>query len=154
MIFYTIHMICEAHPVMFDLFLVLQAPSKVRSAMQNAPQHKPIQPSAISKKRNTGSRTVAQAVHEASALGVTSFEDFIQSREANKTHDEAQHVSRHATVWSGGGYHDTRNQLGNTRTSRATKSMDNPWSCLAFVWQAQSSRVVPFHVFQNPNGPW
>ena len=36
MIFYTIHMICDAHPVMFDLFLVLQAPSKVRSTMQNA----------------------------------------------------------------------------------------------------------------------
>ena len=36
MIFYTIHMICEAHPVMLDLFLALQAPSKVRSTMQNA----------------------------------------------------------------------------------------------------------------------
>ncbi len=100
MIFYTIHMICDAHPVMFDLFLVLQAPSKVRSTMQNAdvlmydPQHKPIQPSAISKKRNTGSLTVAKAVYEASAPGVTLFEDFIRSREANKTHDEAQHVSK------------------------------------------------------------
>jgi hypothetical protein len=35
MIFYIIHMICEAHPVMFDRFLVLQAPSKVLPAMQN-----------------------------------------------------------------------------------------------------------------------
>ena len=35
MIFYIIHMICEAHPVMFDRFLGLQAQSKVRSAMQN-----------------------------------------------------------------------------------------------------------------------
>jgi hypothetical protein len=58
------------------------------------PQHKPIQPSAFSKKRNTGSLTVAQAVYEASAPGVTSFEDFIRFREANKTHDEAQHVSK------------------------------------------------------------
>jgi hypothetical protein len=36
MIFYTVHMICDALPVMFDRFLVLQAPSRVRSAMQNA----------------------------------------------------------------------------------------------------------------------
>ncbi len=64
------------------------------------PLHKPIQPSAISQKRNTGSLTVAKAVYEASAPGVTSFEDFIRSREANKTHDEAQHVSktRHSLV--------------------------------------------------------
>ncbi len=64
------------------------------------PQHKPIQASAFSKKRNTGSTTVAQAVYEASAPGVTSFEDFIRFREANKTHDEAQYVSktRHSLV--------------------------------------------------------
>ena len=64
------------------------------------PQHMPIQPSAISKKRNTGSLTVAKAVYEASAPGVTLTEDFIRSREANKTHDEAQHVSktRHSLV--------------------------------------------------------
>jgi hypothetical protein len=114
MIFYIIHMICEAHPVMFDRFLGLQVPSKVRSAMQNAailcktllfcamydPQHQPIQPSALSEKRNTGSLSVAKAVYGASVPGVTSFEYFIRSREANKTRDEAQHVSktRHSFV--------------------------------------------------------
>ena len=64
------------------------------------PQHMPIQPSAISKKRNAGSLTVAKAIYEASAPGVTLTEDSIRSREANKTHDEAQHVSktRHSLV--------------------------------------------------------
>ena len=36
MIFYTVHMICDVLPVLFDCFLVLQAPSRVHSAMQNA----------------------------------------------------------------------------------------------------------------------
>jgi hypothetical protein len=108
MIFYFIHMICEAHRVMFDLFFwycrrhtkcAQQCKTLLFCAMYD-PQHKPIQPSAFSEKRNSGSLTVAQAVEEASAPGVTSFEDFIRSREANKTHDEAQHVSktRHSLV--------------------------------------------------------
>jgi hypothetical protein len=62
MIFYVIHMICEAHLVMVDCFLGLQAPSKVHPQLFCAmydPQHKPIQPSAFSEKRNTGSLTVA-----------------------------------------------------------------------------------------------
>ena len=107
MIFYTIHIICEAHPVVLDLFwhcrrhleCAQQCKTLLFCAMYD-PQHKPIQPSAISKKRNAGSLSVVQAVYEASAPGVTSFEDFIRSREANKTHDEAQHVSktRHSLV--------------------------------------------------------
>ncbi len=101
MIFYIIRMICEAHPVMFDRFLGLQAPTKCAQkcktqlfcAMYDT-QHKPIQPSAFSEKQNTGSLTVAWAVYQASAPGVTPFQDFIRSREANKTQDWAQHVSK------------------------------------------------------------
>ncbi len=73
-------------------FLGLQAPFKCAQQCKTQlfcavydTQHKPIQPSAFSEKRNTGSLTVAQAVHEASAPGVTPFEDFIRPREANKT---------------------------------------------------------------------
>jgi hypothetical protein len=68
MIFHIIHMVSKAHPVMFGRFLGLQVPSTVRPAKKsktplfcamNDPQHKPIQPSAFSEKRNTGSLTVA-----------------------------------------------------------------------------------------------
>ncbi len=59
---------------------------------------------------------------------------------------------RHSTVWSGGGW--TRNQLGNTRDELVHISLENPWSCLAFVLAPQSCEVVLFDVFQTPNGPW
>jgi hypothetical protein len=66
MIFYIMHMTCEAHSVMFVRFWGLQAPLKCAQQCKTQlfcamydPQHKPIQPSAFAEKRNTGSLTVA-----------------------------------------------------------------------------------------------
>jgi hypothetical protein len=54
----------------------------------------PSQPSAFRAKWNTGSLTVAQDAYEAPGPGVMPFEDFIQSRESNKTHNTEQHDSK------------------------------------------------------------
>jgi hypothetical protein len=103
----------------------------------------------ILRKWNAASLTVAQAVYESPAPGVTPIEEFTRSREANKIHNGAQHVSKTST----------RNKAGQetnwaTRTSWSTTSLENPWSCLDFVRSQQSCEVTPFHVFQTPNGPW
>jgi hypothetical protein len=137
MIFYTVHMICDALPVLFDRFLVLQG----RSSRQQSPKNGIL---VLWRWLRLSTKPLRQA-----SLWLK-----ISSGPGRLTKHTMKHnmSPRHATVWSGGGY--TRNQLGSNRTSRATTSLENSWSCLAFVRQAQSSEVVPFHVFQNPNGPW
>ena len=115
-------------PLFWITGTIWSAPSTCKTQLLCAkydPHHQPSQPSAFHEKWNTGPLTVAQAAYEAPAPGVTLFEDFIRSREAHRTHNGAQHVSK------------TLHSLGQAEAGQETN-----W---ATHW-----RVGPLHVWRIP----